>query len=145
MKNNSWFGVQDVVVLQKGAPEPYADSAEWLDPLFETALEASPRSMADLAACYDRTIETAINAWASGAITDSQAMLLDDVYEPICFRISSANSRLRLDCCKEYRSLESGIQVPTRIPSLEESVGVTNLCIDVAIISSLKKQFHVVF
>ena len=127
-KSHSWFGVRRAVVRSKGQPA-IRDSFERFEPVFDAA-KTSPsqdaeiatlHSIADAARLYQAAIVTAIRSWKSGTITDGEALLLDE-----CVRLGLLPNELgslptAAGLVREYRSLEKAIQVPTRIPSLDET------------------------
>lgn len=117
----SWFGIREAVIVRKGDPGPGEDR-EFLDPLYEAALAAPPKSFTDLADCYLRSITDAVKAWKKGAATNAQASLLD-----ACVQQGLLPNQLdELGAAKpsidEYRRLEAEVVVPTRVPGLEETV-----------------------
>ena len=118
----SWFGIREALIVKKGEPGPPPEPLEFLDPIFETAANAPPKSFNDLADCYVTAITNAVKAWQAGSATDAQALLID-----ACLRQGLLPEKLDgLAAAKplivEYRRLEEEIVVPTRVPGLEETV-----------------------
>ncbi len=119
-RDRSWFGIRKAVVVKKGTPAPPNETLEFLDPLFEAAAGNPPGSRAELVSLYSEVLEAAIEAWASNAATDAQALLLDaclrqGVLANDLSKLGSARSAIA-----KYRELENEVPVPTRIPSLAE-------------------------
>ena len=118
----SWFGIREAVIAKKGEPGPPTASREFLDAMFEAAVDA-PQSFDDLADRYVKAVTAAVRAWRDGSATDAQANLLD-----ACLKQGLLPNKLdELAASKplinEYRRLEEEIVVPTRVPGLEETVG----------------------
>ena len=118
----SWFGIREAVIVKKGEPGPPPEPREFLDPLFEAAAAAPPKSFNDLADCYVTAVTNAVKAWQAGSVTDAQALLID-----ACLKQGLLPEKLdELAAAKplivEYRRLEEEIVVPTRVPGLEETV-----------------------
>ena len=132
MANNeprSWFGVREVLIVKKGEaapPEPH----EFLDPWFESAAKAPPKSLDEAADQFVAAVTAAIKAWLAGTASDAQASLLDACLkqgllpnEPdrASGRLNSEPWASALRLITEYRRLEEEIVVPTRVPGLEET------------------------
>lgn len=123
-KNNprSWFGVREAVLVKKGEQAPPAGAKESLDPIYEIGSKLSITSVDQVADCYLQAIQSALNAWKSGTMTDAQAMLLNQ-----CLQEGLLTNQLhQLSAVKplieKYRQLENAIDVPTRVPSVEETI-----------------------
>ena len=119
---SSWFGVREVLFLPKGSPSPASKDGGAFDPLFETAQASPPTSVAELAACYAKTLSAAITAWAEGRVTDSQAIFLERCLAQGLLpnrleKLSTARPLIEM-----YREIEDEVVVPTRVPGLEETV-----------------------
>jgi len=110
----SWVGAQQVWVHdRKGSPKD-----EWtpVSPLLDAA--PVPRDAAELARRYSDLLVQAARAWAAGAITESQAGLLDYFVRN---RILPQESVREL--ASEYRRLEKEIPVARRAPGVLEEGG----------------------
>ncbi|WP_197455230.1 DUF1553 domain-containing protein [Stieleria neptunia] len=131
-KPRSWFGVRRVVVTDNDHEVPRPASEGFLA-LVESAKSARgaasaggdvPGDWSQLETLLRSSVRRAVVAWTSGSMTDAQAILLDD-----CLRTGVLpNSLDRLPelnaLVGQYRKLENEIPVPTRVPGLDESVGV---------------------
>lgn len=118
----SWFGIREAVIVKKGDPVPPVETREFLDPIFDAAEKAPPKSYAECAERIVSALTNAIIAWKSGTMTDAQALMLDSAMKNLLpnqvDRLATAKPFLT-----EYRRLESEIVVPTRVPGLEETIG----------------------
>ena len=72
-KSKSWFGVSDVIVVQKGQPAPREEPAEFVAPLF---VKGDPGNSKRLAKRYAGALRQSIRAWRRGKMTDEQANFL---------------------------------------------------------------------
>ncbi|WP_197443581.1 DUF1553 domain-containing protein [Maioricimonas rarisocia] len=124
VKNNprSWFGVQEAVLLPKGAPGPHEGRA-FLDPVFKAAGDTPPESVEQVVDRYIDAIGAALSAWKSGSADDAQAALL-----AVCLEQGLLSNQLDAfpaarDLIAEYRRLENDVPVPTRVPGVDETVG----------------------
>ncbi|HQR06638.1 MAG TPA: DUF1553 domain-containing protein [Gemmatales bacterium] len=121
-KNNprSWFGVRKAILVKKGEKAPPINAREYLDPIFETA--SVVKSLEQLADGYIESIRSALRAWKAGTLTDAQALLLNQCLQEGLL----ANQTQQLSAAKplieKYRQLENAIEVPTRVPSIEETI-----------------------
>jgi hypothetical protein len=118
----SWFGIREALIVKKGDKIPAAQSREYLDPIFETALEPKLQSLDQLADRFSQAIRQAITAWQADTLSDAQALLLNQ-----CLREGLLTNQLQSlpkskPLIDEYRRLENDITVPTRVPSVEESL-----------------------
>ncbi len=118
----SWFGIREAVLLRRGQPPP-TESAAHLAAVFDSSRKQQLTSVDELAHIYSTAIISAIEAWRENSATDEQAVLLD-----ACLRegllpnqLSSLPSAQPL--IEEYRALEAGIPIPTRVPGVEETRG----------------------
>ncbi len=119
----SWFGISEAVIVRKGESGPATESSEFLDPLFEAVMRQPPLSLEDLTDRYVEAIMLAVKAWEANTASDAQARLLD-----ACLKQGLLSNRLELLATAQplinvYRQLEEAIVVPTRVPSLQETVG----------------------
>ncbi len=123
-KNNprSWFGIRQTVLVKKGDKAPPTTPAEYLDPIFEKATSFSIKSLDQLADSYVQAIDDAIRAWKVGAITDAQATLLNQCLQEGLLSNQLAQLPAAKPLIEKYRQLENAIEVPTRVPALEETV-----------------------
>lgn len=122
----SWFGVREVLLLQKGSPAPFV-SQEFLDPIFEAVTAESPKSFEDLASAYSDAIRAAITHWKHGYASDKEALLLDVLIRQgiLSNRIDQSERLNKL--VSEYRRLEEEITAPTRVPGLDETIAKKQL------------------
>ncbi len=120
----SWFGVREIMILPKGDSPPH-EANEMLDAWIEVAYSKPPTSLEEAADQLVSAVNAAINAWVDASITDSQATLLD-----ACLQQGVLSNDLQKlvnakELIEEYHRLEEEIAVPTRVPSLEETVART--------------------
>jgi len=117
----SWFGIREVLLVQKGSPAPTL-SREFLDPIFEEILSASPKSFKELASHYSSAIRKAVTRWKEGTARDTEALLLDMLVRQgiLSNRIDQSEELSKL--IAEYRRLEKEVPAPTRVPGLDETI-----------------------
>lgn len=118
--DRSWFGIRQAVLVRRGTTGP-VDYPAFLDCIF--ADDQPLDSLNAVAEQYTKAIEDAVQAWERGSSTDAQAELLWE-----CVRLRLLPNQLDLlptaaPFVNEYRSLESEIPVPTRVPGLDETHG----------------------
>lgn len=119
----SWFGVRKVIVADKDLPTPDA-TAEGFLPIVEAAKANPPHDLSQLKRVLQSVIEHAVKAWGNDSANDGQSILLDE-----CLRAGLLPNTLDqlpslADSISQYRRLENAIAVPTRVPGLEETIGV---------------------
>jgi mono/diheme cytochrome c family protein len=117
----SWFGIRSAMIVPAGSPPPQIpEAADQLtfrrDADLQGLAQLSPQSMQAVAA--------AVDAWATGQMSDPQAFLLQHcitsgLLENRIAQIPDVRRQV-----SEYRQLEEGLSSPTRVPGIEESVGV---------------------
>ncbi|MEO6784844.1 MAG: DUF1549 domain-containing protein, partial [Chthoniobacteraceae bacterium] len=102
-KENSWFGVSEIVCHDGDSPRD-SDGAS-------TALlkGGAPRSAKELALRYEETFASALNAWRAGTLDESQRLLLDyfirrGLLPVLLSRLGAVKSLV-----EEYRRLEAEI------------------------------------
>lgn len=117
----SWFGIREALIVPKGDPAP-TEYREFLDPLFEVAAAAPPKSFADVANRYVISVTDAVKAWQQGTITSAQASLLDACLQQGVLPNKLDELATAKPLINEFRRLEAEIVVPTRVPGLEETV-----------------------
>jgi len=121
--SRSWFGVREVRLSQKGLPAP-GNQPEYLQAILSTATE-TPVTFKQFRAVLVQAVRNAVVAWATGSVTDSQADLLNQAV-----RLGLLSNNLKslpntAHLIQKYRRLESEVQVPTRVPGLDETRGRT--------------------
>ncbi|MEI6235260.1 MAG: DUF1553 domain-containing protein [Planctomycetota bacterium] len=119
----SWFGIRGAAIIKKGEGGPPVAPREFFDPIFEAAEKTPPKLFADLNTLYTTSLNTAILAWKSGAMSDAQALFLDaclkqNVLPNQVDKLGPAQALIA-----EYRDLDEALVVPTRVPGLEETAG----------------------
>ncbi|MDB5350206.1 MAG: hypothetical protein JWN86_1453 [Planctomycetota bacterium] len=119
----SWFGIREALMVRKGEPGPPMDSREYLDPLFRAAIAAKPVSLDQLAASFSGAVCDAVRSWQGGSLDDAQAALLGKCLDEGLLPNRVDELAAAKPLIEEYRRLEEDIPVPTRVPSLEETVG----------------------
>ncbi|MDB4530705.1 PSD1 and planctomycete cytochrome C domain-containing protein [bacterium] len=117
-KSKSWFGVSDVIVVQKGQPAPREEPAEFVAPLFA---KGDPRNAKRLAKRYAGALRQSIRAWQRGKMTDEQANFLGYFVREGLLPNTLDESPKVADMVKEYRRLEAEVPVPRRAPGVIEA------------------------
>ena len=124
----SWFGIREAVLVKKGSPSPARPEDEFLAPLFATAGDRVPRSLADGIALYTETLRQLVTTWQTGdspEFSDASALFLDRIVQSglLPNDLVSLPEELRKSVTR-YRELESEIPSPTRAPGIFERPGV---------------------
>jgi len=109
----SYFGVEQVV-FHNGGPSP-TEEASALTPLLDGP---APRSAAELAERYRRTIAAAIAAWRDEALSEPQRLLLDALVHRGLLPVSLAELPAAQPLVAEYRRLDA------ETPALHHAPGV---------------------
>ena len=117
-KPNSWFGVSDVIVIQKGQPAPREEPAEFVAPLFA---KGDPGNAKRLAKRYAGALRQSIRAWQRGKMTDEQANFLGYFVRERLLPNTLDESSKVAELVKEYRRLEAEVPVPQRAPGVIEA------------------------
>ncbi len=114
-QGRSWFSAERVVFHDKDTPrdEPFAPA-----PLLEAA--ASPKSAAELADHYERTLRSALDAWGRGSLTAEQTAFLDYFLRRSLLPTSLIALPKVAPLVAEYRRLENEIAAPRRAPGVIE-------------------------
>ena len=118
----SWFGIRDAQLLRHGDAEP-DDTLEYLVPVLEQPAASQVESLGDLVELYALAVTNAIKAWSQSQATDEQALLLDACLREGLLPNDVNNLPTAAPLLREYRRMEQQIPVPTRVPSLDESIG----------------------
>ena len=117
-KSKSWFGVSDVIVVQKGQPAPREEPAEFVAPLFA---KGDPGSAKRLAKRYAGALRQSIRAWQRGKMTDEQANFLGYFVRERLLPNTLDELPKVAELVKEYRRLEAEVPVPQRAPGVIEA------------------------
>ena len=117
-KPKSWFGVSDVIVIQKGQPSPREEPAEFVAPLFA---KGDPGNAKRLAKRYAGTLRQSIRAWQRNKMTDEQANFLGYFVREGLLPNTLDESPNVAELVKEYRRLEAEVPVPQRAPGVIEA------------------------
>ena len=117
-KSKSWFGVSDVIVVQKGQPAPREEPAEFVAPLFA---KGDPGSAKRLAKRYAGALRQSIRAWQRGKMTDEQANFLGYFVREGLLPNTLDELPKVAELVKEYRRLEAEVPVPQRAPGVIEA------------------------
>ena len=109
----SWFSAERVLFHDKDTPreEPLAAA-----PLLDAV--ASPKSAAELAARYERTLRAALDAWGRNSLTAEQTTFLDYFLRRSLLPTSLKSLPKVAPLVAEYRRLESEIPAPRRAPGV---------------------------
>jgi hypothetical protein len=122
-QDRSWFGVREVLLRRQDAVGPSEVTPELQSTarIYAAAAARPPHSMHDLARCYQRAIQAAIEAWRLGAATDADALLLNACLQDGLLKNTAAEIAVAKPLLASYRTLESQIPKPTRVPGLAEA------------------------
>ena len=124
----SWFGVREVLVRRRGdgfdAPGPPANAREFLEPLLEVIKEQKTSNAGQIAAAWSRAIGEIAGRWGRGdTISDAEALLLDQCLQENLLPNQLSDLGGLKALVAEYRTLEAGVPVATRVPGVMESKG----------------------
>ncbi len=111
----SWFSAERVLFHDKDTPreEPLAAA-----PLLDAV--ASPKSAAELAAHYERTLRAALDTWGRNSLAAEQTAFLDYFLRRSLLPTSLKSLPKVAPLLTEYRRLESEIPAPRRAPGVIE-------------------------
>ncbi len=117
----SWFGIRHAVLTKKGIRPQDLETRNELALLFDRAGQSEPTSTRDLALLYQTSLQSALEGFQKGEMSDSQAFFLDAcVHEGLLPNRQEQLAAVR-PLIEEYRRLESRIPRPTRVPGLVEA------------------------
>jgi hypothetical protein len=120
-KPNSWFGVTDLAVLDKGQPAPRVEFAEFVAPLFA---KGDPGNLKRLAKRYAGALRQCIRAWQRNEMSDEQANFIGYFVRSDLLPNTLDESPEVADLVKKYRRLEAEVPVPQRAPGVIEAEAV---------------------
>ena len=120
-KPNSWFGVTDLAVLDKGQPAPREEFAEFVAPLFA---KGDPGNAKRLAKRYAGALRQCIRAWKRNEMSDEQANFIGYYVRSGLLPNTLDESPEVADLVKKYRRLEAEVPVPQRAPGVIEAEAV---------------------
>lgn len=117
-KPRSWLGATEVRVVPQDSPAP-ADPANILAAILLENVSL-PNSADEAQSLAISAIEQALQAWQQGTCTDLQSLLIDE-----CIRFDLLDNQLDglpqvRPLVEQYRTLESEIRVPQRVPGLDD-------------------------
>lgn len=119
--DRSWFGVTNVIAVPAGSPAPPEVFAQQL-PFFALAESQKPESMAQAIDLYISALQQAVEAWRLGKCESSQAEWLDLAMQQgvLVNQLDQLEETRKL--VEAYRSIESKLPVPVRVPGVDEAV-----------------------
>ena len=117
-KDNSWFGVSEIVCHDGDAPRDRENASA---PLLTGN---APRSAKELALRYEEAIGGALAAWRAGSLDESQRLLLDFLIRRELLPTSLARLGKVKPLVAEYRRLEAEIPAARHAPGVLESVAL---------------------
>ena len=120
-KPNSWFGVTDLAVLDKGQPAPREEFAEFVAPLFA---KGDPGNAKRLAKRYAGALRQSIRAWSRNEMSDEQANFIGYFVRSGLLPNSLDESPEVAGLVEEYRHLEAEVPVPQRAPGVIEAEAI---------------------
>ena len=120
-KPNSWFGVTDLAVLDKGQPAPREEFAEFVAPLFA---KGDPGNAKRLAKRYVGALRQGIRAWSRDEMSDEQAYFIGYFVRIGLLSNTLGESLEVAGLVKEYRRLEAEVPVPQRAPGVIEAEAI---------------------
>jgi hypothetical protein len=117
----SWFAISQVQILPEGSPPP-AEPVGWIELLIHATGNTNTTDAQHLADAFAQAGLQAVEAWKTGALTDSQAGLLDQFFRSglLPNQISSLPDLAPL--VAQYRSLEASLKTPNRAPGVLETL-----------------------
>ena len=120
IRDRSWFGISQAIVVADGQPEPRDEIAYFIAPIFETDSHQAPKNANALSRRYATALKDCIVSWQDRRMTDAQARFLDFFVRedllPNNFESLPAVAKL----VEKYRILEDEIPIPTRVPAVME-------------------------
>ena len=120
-KPNSWFGVSDVLVINKDEPTPKEEMAEYVQPVFA---KEDPANTKRLAKNYASAVRQSIRAWRNDKMSDQQAQFLNYFVNKGLLNNSPSVSPKVTKLVAEYRKLEAEIPTPQRAPGVLEAEAI---------------------
>jgi len=114
-QGRSWFSAERVVFHDKELPRDEPPAPALL--LFATHDLKSP---AALAALYERTLQSAVDAWSGNTLTNEQAAFLDFFVRRALLPTSLKSLPKVAPLVAEYRRLEHELPAPRRAPGVIE-------------------------
>jgi len=115
----SYIGITDVVFSDDGQGKP----EELFTDVFEVLRRGAPGNPAELAVHYRDTCKNSIEAWRTRNMDDYQASFLNFFVQQDLIPNSEGELPSLKRAVGEYRKLEGGIPVATRVSGVIETVG----------------------
>lgn len=119
----SWFGIQKAVLVEKDARVDPAQRDDLLMLLYRLFSEAPPESIEELATAYRGVAGDALLAWRESRLTDAQAEFLNALLQRGLLGNSVEQLGEAGELVARYRSVESKLTMPVRVPGQLETVG----------------------
>jgi hypothetical protein len=115
----SWFGIREAVLIPSGDPAP-VESREFLAPVMAAAKASPPQSFEDLAQLYAEVAKSSLADWKARKLNDGGALFLHQCLQEGLLPNKVDQLKSAAPLIAQYRELEEGVPVPTRIPTLSE-------------------------
>jgi hypothetical protein len=114
--DRAYFGVAQVA-FHEGAASPQ----EWIQPIQYLLRQPSPSSVAELIACYQTALRSAIAAFQIGRMTDEEALFLDHFVRSGLLPVTREQLPGVRGLVEEYRQRDREITMPQRAPGVSEA------------------------
>jgi Protein of unknown function (DUF1553)/Protein of unknown function (DUF1549)/Concanavalin A-like lectin/glucanases superfamily/Planctomycete cytochrome C len=119
-QDRSWFGIRAAWLLPAGSAPPESEEPS---PVVSFRSGEPAGQLASLDNSSADRISAAVQAWQEDALTDPQAMLLQHCIETQLLSNRVADLPQVDELLQDYRRVEDSLDVPRRVPGLEETVG----------------------
>ncbi len=116
----SWFAISEVRLLPEGSPAP-TEPVDWIGLLLEAMGDTNAIDGPRLANGFARAARESSEAWKRGTATDAQARLLDQLIRTGLLPNQSAALPTVAPLVAQYRTLETSLRTPTRVPGVLET------------------------
>jgi hypothetical protein len=114
--DRAYFGVAQVAFHERAA-----SPQEWIQPIQYLLRQPSPSSVAELIACYQTALRSAIAAFQIGRMTDEEALFLDHFVRSGLLPVTREQLPGVRGLVEEYRQRDREITMPQRAPGVSEA------------------------
>lgn len=125
-QDRSWFGIREARLLPAGSPAPNsAESRAASGPHsgWSNVPDSPSPHGAALPPALRSALAEAVSAWSRAEMSDRQARLLQEALRRGVLDDTVAPATDVGGWLREYRTAESGLPVPLRVPGLDETIG----------------------
>ncbi len=117
--DRSWWGITDFVVTKQGQQAP-SEAPNRLAALYSGELT----SYEAIVKAYSDTLQATIQAWTNDTLTDQQARFLGFFVRSNLLPNRLADNSEIVDLVNQYRAVDQGLPIPTRVPGVIDRHGV---------------------